>query len=112
MPEFFDTSQVRDDPGHWDSLAGRVAAHAVRESNVNGMHWLTHSRAGWVAASLLLVGALVFLLVPGKESSARRFFSTEWERALVPADAIGKAIMQPEGPPSVGTLLLSARGRS
>src|SRR5436309_1710959 len=99
MPEFFDTSQVRDDPGHWDSLAGQVAAHSVREANMDGIRWLTHSRAGWVAASLLLVAALAFLLLPGADSSVRRF-SAEWERSLVPADAIGRAIMRPEGPPS------------
>jgi len=111
MPEFFDTSQIRDDPGHWDSLAGRVAAHAVRESNLNGMDWLTHSRAGWVAASLLLVAALAFLLLPGADSSTSGL-SAEWERALIPADAVARAIMRPESPPSVGVLLLGARGRS
>lgn len=109
MPELFDTSQVRDDAGHWDALAERVAAGAARESNEGGFDWFSHSRASWVAASLLLAAALASMVLPAENSSARSF-SAEWAQALAPADAVARAIILPDRPPAIGALLLSGQG--
>ena len=106
--DLFDTSDVRDDAGHWDALAERVAAHAARESNTGGFDWFAHSRASWVAASLLLAAALVFMVLPA-ENSPSRSFGAEWARALAPADDVGRAIILQDGPPAIGALLLGGQ---
>ena len=108
MPELFDTTQVRDDAGHWDALAERVAADAARESKRGGFEWFGRSRASWVVASLL-AAALAFMVLP-TENSAPRSFTAEWAQALAPADAIGRAITLHDGPPGIGALLLGDPG--
>jgi len=107
MPEFFDTTRVPDDPEHWDALAERVAATAARAPKRSGVDWLASSRAGWVAASLLLLAAWA-LMMPTESSSARSF-SGEWAQALAPRDDVGKAIMVRDRPPAIGALLLADR---
>lgn len=109
MPDLFDTTQVRDDAAYWDALAERVAADAARESKAGGFDWFAHSRAGWVAASLLLAAALGFMVLPAEDSSARTF-SAVWAQALAPADDVGRAIMLHDGPPAIGALLLGGPG--
>ncbi len=109
MPDLFDTSQIRDDAGHWDALAERVAADAARGSEGSGFRWFAHSRVSWVAASLLLATALAFMVLPARTSSARSF-SAEWAQALAPADDVGRAIVLHDGPPAIGALLLGGQG--
>jgi hypothetical protein len=111
MPDLFDTRQLPDDAAHWDALAERVAANAVRESNGGGFDWFAQSRTGWVAASLLLVAALAFIVLPAEDSSASSL-SAVWAEALAPGDDVGKAIILLDGPPSIGALLLSGQGGS
>jgi len=110
MPDLFDTNQVRDDAGHWDALADRVAANAARESNEGGFEWFARSRAGWVAASLLLAAALAFIELPAEDPSATGF-SAEWAQAVAPADDVGRAITSHDGPPAIGALLLGGQDR-
>jgi hypothetical protein len=110
MRDLFDTSQVRDDTRYWDALAERVAAAAARASSAGGFAWFAHSRASWVAASVLLAAALAFMALPAENSSAKGF-STAWAQALAPADGVGRAILWPDGPPAIGTLLLGGQAR-
>jgi len=105
MPDLFNTSQIPDDTRHWDALAERVAADAARESKGEGFEWFAHSRASWVAASLLLAAALAFMGLPVEDSSAKNF-SAGWAQALAPADDVGRAIISHDGPPAIGALLL------
>jgi hypothetical protein len=108
MTELFDATQIPDDPGHWDALARRVAANASRESTVSAFGWLSQSRAGWVAASLMAAALLVATLYSSESSSARNR-GAEWTQALAPVDEVGKAIALPDGPPAIGALLLRDR---
>jgi hypothetical protein len=109
MSDLFDTTRVRDDSEHWDALAERVASNAAREWNESGFEWLAHSRVTWVAASLLLAAALLSVVSPD-ESSSVWSRSPEWTQALAPADDVGRAVILPDSPPAIGTLLLRARG--
>jgi hypothetical protein len=107
MPDLFDTTQVRDDPTSWDVLAERVAANAARRSRGSGFDWLAQSRTSWVAASLLLVAAIAFMVLPAGESSVRTP-NAELE-VLAPADDVGKAIVLRDAPPAIGALLLNSQ---
>lgn len=109
MSDLFDTAQVRDDPGHWDALADRITANAARGSKGSGFDWLARSRAGWVAASLLLAASLSFMVLSDEDSSAASL-GAEWAQALAPADDVGKAIVLRDGPPAIGALLLDDSG--
>ena len=109
MPELFDTHQVRDDAGHWDALAERVAAGATRESEGSGFRWFAESPVGWVAGSLLLAAALASMVVPAQTVSASGA-SAEWVQALAPGDAVGRAIVVQDAPPALGALLLGPDG--
>lgn len=106
MSNLFDTTTIRDDAEYWDVLAKRVAANAARESKASGFDWLAQSRASsWLAASLLLVAALAFLVLPTESSSAGRP-RADWDQALAPADDVGQAIVLRDAPPAIGALLL------
>lgn len=109
MPDLFDTSQVRDDAAHWDALAQRVAADSERESKGSSVNWFAHSRANWVAASLLLAAALAFMVLPD-ENPSETSFSSEWAQALAPADDVGRAIILDDSPPAIGALLTGRSG--
>jgi hypothetical protein len=110
MPEFFDTSRIADDPEQWNALAERVAETAARVSKRSSVDWLATSRAGWIAASLLLVAA--WALMTPRESSSATTFTGEWVQALAPADDVGKTIIVRDRPPAIGALLLGDRRRS
>jgi len=111
MTDVFDTTQIRDDTAYWDALAARVAREAVHRSKQSGFDWFVHSRASWVAASILLAAALVLMVLPSQRESAKTF-GAEWARALAPADDVGRAIVLRDGPPAIGALVLSGqRGR-
>jgi hypothetical protein len=109
MPEFFDTSRVADDPEHWNALAERIAVTAASASKRSSVDWLATSRAAWVAASLLLVGAWA-LLAP-TERSAEKTVTDDWTQALAPTDDVGKAMIVRDSPPAIGALLLGDRRR-
>ena len=109
MPEFFDTSRVVDDSQHWNALAERIAATAARASKRTSVNWLATSRAGWVAASLLLVAA--WALMTPTESSSAKTFTGEWVHALAPADDVGKTFIVRDSPPAIAALLLGDRRR-
>jgi hypothetical protein len=109
MGEFFDTSRIADDTEHWNAVAERIATTAARASKRSSVDWLASSRAGWVAASLLLVAAWA-LLTPTETSSAKTF-TGEWVQALAPADDVGKTIIVRDSPPPIGALLLGDRRR-
>lgn len=106
MPDLFETTQIPDDPEHWDALAERIAATAVDRSSVDGLYWLASSRVGWLAASLLVAAVLAFVVGPGRDSSATNV-SVNWAQALAPADKIGRTIVSRDDPPAIGALLIS-----
>jgi hypothetical protein len=110
-PDPSETTQVRDSAEHWDALAQRIAATAVRASRPGGVDWLARSRAGWVAASLLLAVGLWLASLPPETSSPARV-RDEWAGLLAPPDDVGQAIVARDGPPSIGALLLSGQSRS
>lgn len=98
MADLFDTTHVSNDAAHWDALAARVAAAAPHQSRGSGFAWFAHSRAGWVAAALLLAAALAFMVLPAEDSSANEL-GAAWAQALAPADEVGRAIVLQDGPP-------------
>lgn len=108
MPELFDTDSVRDEPAHWDAIALRVAENAARESGGGAFEWLAQSRAGWIAASLLLVTALFSMVSAGERSAKTR--GSEWVQMVAPADDVGKQMAVSEAPPAVSSLLVQTRG--
>ena len=105
MADLFDTRQIPDDAAYWDALAHRVATHAVRESNGAVLDWFAHSRAGWIAASLLLVAGLAFMTLPTDGASATSL-APDWSQPVAPVDDLGRAIVSRDTPPSIGALLL------
>jgi len=109
MPDFFDTTRVRDDARHWDALAARFAANAARQSKGRAFDWLAHSRASWVAISLLCAAAVALIVLPAGDSPARSR-SADWAQALAPVDNVGRAIIVNDAPPLIGALLLGVRG--
>lgn len=116
VADLFDTSRIRDEAVHWDAMAERVVAEAVRRSSRaggggRGFAWLGDSRASWVAASLLLAAALAFMAATPDDASTRSA-GTSWAQTLAPADDVGKALISREGPPPIGALLLVDQGRT
>jgi len=111
LPDFFDTTQIRDDAANWDALAARVAAGATRAAEETGFDRFARSRGSWVAASLLLAAALAVIARPAGKSSASSV-SVDWARALAPTDDIGRAIALQDGPPAIVTQLLRGQGGS
>ena len=104
MSDLFDTSAVRDETAHWDALAQRVTAQALRRST-EGAGLFIASRAGWIAASILLAVALGLIALPVGRAS-RTVPSDEWSRALSPVDSVGAVIAARSSPPSLAALLL------
>lgn len=108
MPELFETDGVRDEPAHWDAIALRVAENAARESGRGAFEWLGQSRAGWIAASLLVVTALVSMTsAVGPPAKTR---GSEWMQMVAPGDDVGNQIAVSEAPPAVSSLLVQTRG--
>ena len=97
MSELFDTRGVKDDQEHWDALAERVAREAVRRAAA--------SRAGLIAASLLLAASLAFMAVTWRQ---RPTPVAELGQALAPRDDVGRAIVLTGRPPAVAALLFAA----
>jgi hypothetical protein len=110
MAKLFDTTQIPDDPAHWDALAERVAARATRKATEkSSFEWLAQSRASWAAASLLLAAALGWMALPVDTTGATTA-RAGWLQALAPADDVGKAIASPDVPPAIGALVLGEAG--
>jgi len=105
MNDASDNSKIPDTPEYWDSLAARVAATAIGESRRTGLEWLARSRAAWAAASVLIVVALVFIFTPAPKSTPSDRGAL-WSAALTPSDGLAKQMVVPDGPPSIGLLLL------
>jgi hypothetical protein len=109
MRDPFDTSQSNDSDSdaHWDAVAARVTAQALRRSREGAFGWFARSRATLVAASILLVAALASML-PSAPPAAERA-EVEWAEALVPTDELGRAVARDGGPPAIDALLLGGR---
>jgi hypothetical protein len=105
-PDPFQTPAVRDDPAYWDELADRVFTSATRVAKQTTVDWLSESPARLVVAAVLLAAALTFTLQTS--SSASR--PAAWTQALAPSDTVGQTIILSDGPPAIGTLLLSEQG--
>jgi hypothetical protein len=95
MSEIFDTHGVNDAEEHWDALAERVAREAARQSFA--------SRAGLIAASLLLAASLAFMTFTWRQGSAKP--GAELGQALAPTDDVGRAMALTGRPPAVAALL-------
>lgn len=103
MSEPFDTNRVNDDAEHWDALAERVAREAERRSRRSGVGSLVASRAGLIAASLLLAASLAYMATTSRQASTRSV--TELGQALAPRDDVGRAMVLTRRPPAVAALL-------
>ncbi len=109
MSNCLDTSQVRDDAEYWRLLAERVAANAIREAEGNGLDWLAHSRTSWVAVFLLVAGTFVLTMLSNENPSVSKA-SAQVEQALAPSDDVGRAVLQQNVPPAIGSLLIAGEG--
>jgi hypothetical protein len=107
MSDFFDTSRIPDDSEHWDRQAARVTENVMRDGNAGGFGWVARSRAGLVAASLLVAAALVLAMLPG-ETGTSTPPTIPWASALAPADDVGRIMIAADQPPQVGDLLVAA----
>jgi hypothetical protein len=108
MKEHFDTSRVRDDEAHWDSLAARVASSAVSASQrENELLAFAGSARGWLAAGVLVALALGGTLL--NRSSPPQQITSELNKAVEPSDLVGRSIATADAPPSIGQLLLEPR---
>lgn len=109
MPDLFDTSAIRDEPGYWDAQAVRVTAHATRRSRE--LEWLAGAGARWVAASLLLAASLALSLFP--RGVAGVGIPGGLELTFSPLDSVGRVLTSRDAPPSIVALLLAdTRSRS
>jgi hypothetical protein len=107
MSELFDTRGVKDDAEHWEALAERVAREAVRRSAASphrNADSLAASRAGLIAASLLLAASLAFMAITWRQSPRP---VAELGQALAPGDDVGRAIVLTARPPAVAALLFA-----
>jgi hypothetical protein len=104
--DLFDTTRIPDDSAHWDALAERIAANVAREGK-GGLEWLAQSRAGWVAACLLL-GAALFSMAAAEGAAAAP--SADWVRTLAPTDGLGREMIVADEPPAIGELLARTPG--
>ncbi len=109
MSELFDTRGAKDDAEHWDALAERIASEAARRSRHAGVASLAATRAGLIAASLLLVVSLAFMTMTWRRSSPRP--AAELGQALAPSDDVGRAIVLTGRPPAVAALLFDTARR-
>jgi len=106
MSDLFDTRSVDDAAEHWDALAERVAREAARQSFSTrqvGVVSVVASRAGVIAAAVLLAASLAFMTMAGRQGSSRP--SVELGQALAPSDDVGRAIALTARPPAVAALL-------
>jgi hypothetical protein len=104
--DLFDTTGIPDDSAHWDALAERIAANAARDGK-GGLEWLAQSRAGWVAAGLLL-GVASFSMASAESAAAAP--SADWVGTLAPTDSLGRDMTMGDQPPAIGELLAGTPG--
>lgn len=106
MPDdaLFTGVSVNDDVAHWDALAERVSATALRESRADAVSRFGESRAAWLVAASLLFAALAYLAAPALPAAPQ---GSEWSQALAPADDVGRALAGLGGPPAIGALVLA-----
>ena len=108
MTDLFDTSSARDDDQHWDEIAKRVAARAMRDSNQTSLDWLSGSRGSIVAASLLIAATAVLAMLAGRKGD--RDVDLVAIEVFAPTDELGRAIAVQSAPPRLGSLLMPVRG--
>ena len=95
---------VRDDPAHWDTLAARIAGAAVRDARRGEIERFVSSRAGLLAAAVLLVAALAWFAAPTTGVAAD---PPDLAGVIAPADDMGRSLVSREGPPAIGALVLA-----
>src|SRR6266545_439716 len=95
-PDLGGAAQIHDDSEHWDALAARVATVAARASRQGGLDWLATSRAGWVAACLVMAAVLTLIMLPDEPFAQARDRGPLAEM-LAPADDVGQAIVVRDG---------------
>jgi hypothetical protein len=101
------TIDDRDDVEYWNALADRVAATAVRRAKIDAVGWLAQSRGAWLTTCLIALAALAF----GAAYKAADAQKVDWAAAVVPSDAIGRAVALNPQPPAVGALLVGPQSR-
>jgi hypothetical protein len=108
--ELFDTARVHDDAQHWDALASRVIAQAMKQ-RATVLQWLAAPRAVVVAVAVVL-GALAILLMAPQAGQSETRIREQWAPLVAPADPVGRTIAIGNRPPSVSRLFDDARGNS
>lgn len=103
-PELFTGVPVRDDAEHWNSLATRVSEATLRNARTAALERLGQSRASWLAAAMLLIAALAYLAAPRTVAATP---APDLSAALAPADDVGRAMITPSAPPSIGALMIA-----
>src|SRR5262249_17452968 len=102
MSELFDTSQVRDDAEHWDTVAERVMA-AVAQGRPALIEWLASPRIIALAACSIVVA--LSMLVLRREGQPAGPTAQELAALLGPADPAGKIMTVADRPPEIERLV-------
>jgi hypothetical protein len=100
MTDLFDTASLPDSPAYWDSLARRITAAATQRQSA--ISWLAGERAGWLAAAIACVAAVLLLWLPLKRRGDLP--GSGWTVALGPRDALGQQLIAPATPPMLTSL--------
>lgn len=99
----YDTSMIPDDAAYWDALGRRIATAALPRRSVAG--WLSSSRGAWIlAASLGCAGAVGLYATRRLDQRGRS--EAPLIAALMPADRLARALIEPDSPPMLTTLSL------
>lgn len=106
MPELFDTTNIHDEPEHWDDLAARVSARALRAAPDSVVDWLSSARTAWTAMVIAAATvAMVIWPVPSRSEQLR----IEWTPAFAPSDNTGRLMTVGDQPPDL-VVLMDQRG--
>src|SRR5262245_25971281 len=108
MTDFFDTSGIPDSAEHWDGLAARVSAAAVRSRTESVLSWLARPSAA-AAVFCLVLTAVVVLLTQSSRSGRDARARDEWTPLLAPSDGVGRMIATDDRPPAIARLLNESR---
>lgn len=102
MPEYFETTFIRDDDASWDALANRTAAAAIARAEYSGARWFTHSRASRVLAASALAAAAVFAIFRAEIDADP---TPDMLQAVAPQDELARRLLASDAPPLIGALL-------
>jgi hypothetical protein len=103
MPEFFDTTNIRDEPEYWDGMAARVSARAVRAAGDSVVDWLASART--IRAAMMIVAAAIVAIVVWPSSSPSEQPRVEWAPAFAPSDNTGRLMTAGDRPPDLVLLI-------